>query len=88
MDTVAVTIIPDWFSTNAALVAPSIYGSSVTHTLRLITPEVAASIGRSLIEMPSDPVTMFTHAGNHGLRDKRGEQAYIYISLFLFRCNR
>ena len=49
MDTVAVTIIPDWFSTNAALVASSIYGSSVTHTLRLITPEVAASIGRSLI---------------------------------------
>ena len=60
MDTVAVTTIPDWFSANAGLVASSVYGSSGTHILRLITPEVAAAIGRSLVEMPFDPVTMFT----------------------------
>lgn len=60
MNTVAVTTIPYWFSTNAALVASSVHGSSGIHTLRLITSEVAASIGRSLAEMPSDPVTMFT----------------------------
>ena len=60
MDTVVVTTIPEWFSTNAALVASSVHGSSRTHTVHHITPEVAASIGRSLAKMPSDPVTMFT----------------------------
>ncbi|PYH93440.1 D-lactate dehydrogenase [Aspergillus ellipticus CBS 707.79] len=60
MNTVAPTTIPAHLAANAALIPPTMYGSSQTHSVRRITPEVAEKIGPILERMPSSPGTMFS----------------------------
>ncbi|KAK9364664.1 hypothetical protein V1509DRAFT_635609 [Lipomyces kononenkoae] len=60
MNTVALTTVPDWLAGNGALVPLSVYGSSRTHNLHQMTPDVVEIIGRNLAKMPSDPATMFS----------------------------
>ncbi|PYH72073.1 FAD-binding oxidoreductase [Aspergillus vadensis CBS 113365] len=60
ISTVDPTTIPDWFTSNGALVPEAVYGSLQTHNVRCITPAVAEVIGRNVALMPSDPGTMLS----------------------------
>jgi hypothetical protein len=66
MNTVEVTTIPKWYSGNTALIPSTMYGSFRTHSVKNMTQEVTACIGRSLEKLPADPGTMFSI---HQLRD-------------------
>lgn len=58
MNTVDETTIPKWYTGNAALVPPALYGYSRTHNVKEMTQEVVECIGRGLGKMPADPGTM------------------------------
>lgn len=60
MNTVAATTLPDWLASNGALVPSRVYGSSRTHNLYHVTPQVTEVLGRNLAKMPSDLATMFS----------------------------
>lgn len=65
MNSVAPTTIPEWFDHNAALIPPTVYGSSRTVNLHEITPGISAIFGRHVQRMSSNPGLMFSI---HGLR--------------------
>jgi hypothetical protein len=60
MSNVEITTIPNWYKANAAMVPHSAYGTSRTHSLRTMSTEATAVIGRNLENMPSNPATMLS----------------------------
>jgi hypothetical protein len=54
------TTIPEWMQTIAQFLPKEVYGRDCTISLRNLTQEVNAIIGRKTASMPEDPATLFT----------------------------
>jgi hypothetical protein len=69
MNTVTTTTVGAWLEGARAIVPSGVYGSTRMINLREITPEVARTLGPILVEMPSDPGTMYS------VHELRGDSA-------------